>query len=392
MLRRAQTNASTDEPDGPGVLLLRSESIEPSGIERRRHPRVRLDEPEPEPVTAKEDRRSGDRRTADRGSYSGPERRSGERRSMDELRGGVQWAAAPAPKNNLLGAIGAGLPRGFALKPARAILLLVALLAGVLAAFLVAQSRIEPVPSLQPAPGIVQVLAEPAPQATIEVLVATETIGIGQKLSPTTVAWENWPQDSVRPEYITRAAAPQAIAEMAGAMARFELFDGEPIREKKLARAGQGYLSAVLGTGMRGVSVSVMAQSASGGFVTPNDHVDVVLTRQSATGQITETIIYNARVLAIGTRLGEVGSTGEPTDPQNPRGEIFADQAIATLELDASQAEVLVNGSTLGSLALVLRSMTDFATKDAAAPIGANQAIRLSSPFWNQSNYQGIAQ
>ncbi len=112
---------------------------------------------------------------------------------------------------------------------------------------------------------------------------------------------------------------------------------------------------------MRGVSISVNAESASGGFIVPNDHVDVLLIRSSSAGDpIAETILSNVRVLAINTRLGETGTTGAPADPENPRAEIFANTAIATLELNPSQAEVINNASQIGRLSLALRSIVDF--------------------------------
>jgi pilus assembly protein CpaB len=171
---------------------------------------------------------------------------------------------------------------------------------------------------------------------------------------------------------------------MTGAVARFEIFPGEPIREQKLVHADQGYLSAVLASGERGVSVSVTADSASGGFIVPNDHVDVVLARSTSAGQISQTILHNVRVLAINTRLGETGKTGAPTDPADPHAEIFAGQAIATLELDPTQTEVIINAGAQGKLSLVLRSLTDSAEVDKVALSPANQAIRMTSPFWSK--------
>jgi pilus assembly protein CpaB len=156
-------------------------------------------------------------------------------------------------------------------------------------------------------------------------------------------------------------------------VARFEIFEGDPIRQQKLIRTDQGYLSAVLDKGMRGVSIPVAADSASGGFIVPNDHVDVVLTRGSG---VAETIVSNVRVLAINTRLGEIGNSGGPEDPNNPRAEIFGGVAIATLELDPGQAETLINARQMGSLSLMLRSIVDFApnTED---DVQRNTAIKV---------------
>jgi pilus assembly protein CpaB len=234
--------------------------------------------------------------------------------------------------------------------------LLVALLAGGLAAWLATRGGSEPE---QAAPQIVQ-------EARARVLVAAKDVGIGQRLGSDDLVWQDWPEGAVRGEYITEAATPNAIGDMQGAVARFELFPGEPILQAKLVRSDQGYLSAVLDKGMRGISLSVTADSASGGFIVPNDHVDVILSSSSASGVQSQTILSNVRVLAINTRLGETGTTGAPDDGSggdgtgDPKSQVFANTAIATLELDPGQAEMVINATQLGKLSLVLRSIVDF--------------------------------
>lgn len=256
------------------------------------------------------------------------------------------------------------------MRPSRIVLLLVAILAGGLAAFLATRGD-RPVQVVQGPETVIQ-------EAKVQILVAAAPIGVGQRLTAQTVAWADWPEGAVRPEYVTIAAMPDAITEMAGAVARFEFFPGEPIREQKLARADQGYLSAVLAKGKRGVSIAVTADSASGGFIVPNDHVDIVLTRAGDTGQISETILHNVKVLAIGNRLGEIGTTGAASDPEDPRAEVFADLAIATLELDPIQAETAINASRAGQLSLALRSIADFTeTPGQVQRRASNQAVRV---------------
>jgi pilus assembly protein CpaB len=257
------------------------------------------------------------------------------------------------------------------MKPSRIVLLLVAILAGGLAAFLATRGGDRPVQIVQGPEVVVE-------EAKAQILVAAAPIGVGERLTAETLEWQDWPEGAVRPEYVTIAAMPDAITEMAGAVARFEFFPGEPIREQKLVRADQGYLSAVLPKGMRGVSIAVNADSASGGFIVPNDHVDVVLTRDDQNGQISETLLRNVKVLAIGNRLGEVGATGAPGDPENPRAEVFADEAIATLELDPIQAETVINASRVGQLSLALRSIADFTeTPGETRRRPSSQAVRI---------------
>ena len=257
------------------------------------------------------------------------------------------------------------------MRPARIVLVLVALVAGSLAAFLVTRGGRTPAPA---SPVVTQVVEE----AKTQILVAKAPIGVGERLNSERVEWQDWPQGALRPEYVTVAAMPDAPAQLTGAVARFEFFPGEPIREAKLVRADQGYLSAVLAPGKRGVSVTVTAASSAGGFVVPNDHVDVLLTTSSAVGQRSEVILSNVRVLAIGKRLGEMGVSGgdeEGTDA-SPNPVTFDNATIATLELDPAQAETLVNASTRGQLSLTLRSVADFNRAD-TGPATTNQAVRL---------------
>lgn len=253
------------------------------------------------------------------------------------------------------------------MKPTSIVLLLVALIAGGLAAFLATQQS-GPVQVVQGPTTVVQ-------EAKEQVLVALEPIGVGQRLSGKTVQWADWPAGAVREDYITIAERPQALSDITGAVARFEIFPGDPVTEAKLVRTGQGYLSAVLEKGKRGVSVAVEAASASGGFIIPNDRVDIVLTRQSPSGLISETIVRNVKVLAINLRLGETGTTGAAPDPDVPNA-AFQGGSIATLELDPQQGEAVINASKIGTISLALRSIADFAAADDATR-RSNQNIRL---------------
>ncbi len=263
----------------------------------------------------------------------------------------------------------------------RIVLLVVALLAGGVAAFLATQH------GQPPQAAMAEAKISPAPAPTTRVLVAKADIGVGQRLSAATVEWTDWPNAQLRPDYVTATATPDAIARMSGNIARADFFAGEPIRAQKLVPASGGYLSAVLEKGKRGVSVTVTQESASGGFVVPNDHVDVVLTRQSDKGQDSETILTDVRVLAINARLGATGAAGDSASqsPADATSQVFSDRAIATLELNPAQAEVIINATTLGKLSLMLRPVDDNGAAVSPEDQAANAAIRMSSPFWTKT-------
>jgi pilus assembly protein CpaB len=266
-------------------------------------------------------------------------------------------------------------------KSKRILLIAVAVIAGSMAAYLAVQ---RPAP---PAPEAVAPVVEVVQEPRVQVLAAKQSIAVGQRLTPASLEWLEWPESAVRTDFITATTTPEAITEMSGATARTGFVAGEPILPTKLMPAGEGsYLAAVLGNGMRAVSVTVSADSASGGFVAPNDRVDVVLIRpDDMGGQVTRTIMQNVKVLAINGSLGptEPAAAEEGDDPAKP--EVF-EGGIATLELDPIGAEVMMSATAHGRLTLVLRGMDD--ARD-AEPIrsSANQAIRLSSPFWARGTY-----
>jgi pilus assembly protein CpaB len=282
-------------------------------------------------------------------------------------------------------------------KPANVALIAVALIAGGGDAFLATQQG-GPAPA--PAP-VVAAAPEPVTQiveeAKVQVLVAKTPIKVGQRLNASVLEWVEWPEDTTRSDFFTQTAQPEALQQMDNAVARYEFFPGEPIREIKLARADQGLLSAVLEPGTRAVSVSVPAESASGGFILPNDRVDIVLTAAVANKQISSTILKNIRVLAINSEIGETaatkgkkadernsGESDKPEDEKEPAGPVTFASAIATLALDPQQAEVIIAATLSGRLSLVLRPTADAAKAETdAREQAANEAIRISSPFWS---------
>jgi pilus assembly protein CpaB len=312
------------------------------------------------------------------------DRRQTERRGMDRLRAEALQSVIARVEDRNFNGLRDRMRWPRAIPPSRLLLIGVAVLAAGAAAFLANQYE---QPSTAAATAVMPVEAA---KPVTRILVAAQAVGTGQRFTAQSLQWQDWPDSALRPEFITAAADPDALSKTQGSVARVDFVAGDPIVAQKLAPAGGGFLSAILSTGMRAVSVTIAADAASGGFVVPNDHVDVVLTR-SANGdpanQESHIILRDVRVLAINTRLG-AGPTASEADGQDPASQVFTDKAIATLELDPTQSEVIINATTLGRLSLVLRPATDTiatASQQAAdAERAANAAIRLSSPFWTK--------
>jgi pilus assembly protein CpaB len=238
------------------------------------------------------------------------------------------------------------------MKAARIVVLTVAIAAGGVAALLAGRSG--PAPEAPPEAA--------AKVDTVDVLVARADISMGQSVTPADVQWQAWPASAATGNFIRKNARPQAIEDLAGQIARMPFVAGEPIREAKLVNAkGSGFMAAILPSGRRAVSTQISPETGAGGFILPNDHVDVLLSRRdkdadkSGDSRGSETILTNIRVLAIDQAIEEKG------------GQKVVVGKTATLELTPGQAETLVMAQQLGTLALSLRSVTDAAQQDAPA-------------------------
>jgi pilus assembly protein CpaB len=109
-------------------------------------------------------------------------------------------------------------------------------------------------------------------------------------------------------------------------------------------------MSASLTPGMRAVSIAVSVASLAGGFIQPNDRVDLVLTSQSSDDRKkfrATTILRDVRVLAI----------DQAFDDKNRKP--VADVKTATLELTPQQAERVTRAQASGVLSLSLRSLVE---------------------------------
>jgi pilus assembly protein CpaB len=240
------------------------------------------------------------------------------------------------------------------MKPARIIVLVIALVAGAIAAFLA--NRPEQAPP--PAPPVAQL-------ETVDVLIANADIGLGSTVTAQDLRWQTWPAAAAGASFIRKSDRPDAIEQLAGSITRASFSAGEPIREAKLIRAkGSGYMAAILPGGMRAVSTEISPETGVGGFVLPNDHVDVILTRRDKEAEkaagvevhSSEIILSNIRVLAIDQTVEEKA------------GQRVVVGKIATLELTPRQVETLALSRQMGTLSLALRSLVDFEGKGTPEP------------------------
>jgi pilus assembly protein CpaB len=241
------------------------------------------------------------------------------------------------------------------MKNARLLVLVIALAAGAIAAFLVSRSRQPPRQSA----------AGPA-IATVDVLTARTDLARGQMIQPSDIGWQMWPVASANKNFITKAARPDAARHFVGAIVRVSVAAGEPIYDPQVVFAkGSGFMAAILPKGMRAVAMDIAADSSAGGFVLPDDHVDVVLTHHDKAAEkqtgidrlVADTILRNVPVLAVDQAV------------EHKSGKKFAVGRTVTLEVTPPQAETLAAARQQGTLSLALRSLAD---SQSSIPLGGD--------------------
>jgi pilus assembly protein CpaB len=227
---------------------------------------------------------------------------------------------------------------------ARIVVLIIALSAGGVAAYLASRSDNQPQPS-----------APVAQLQTVDVLVAKSDIGLGQRVGPEDMQWQSWPAATASNIFIRRTDRADATTQIAGSIARAPFIAGEPIRELKLVKAnGSGFMAAILPTGMRAISTEISAETGAGGFILPNDRVDVILSKRDKNPDKSGPDLVNSEIILANVRVLAIDQAPKEKDGQNA-----VVGKTVTLELKPEQAETLARSRQSGTLALALRSITD---------------------------------
>lgn len=197
------------------------------------------------------------------------------------------------------------------------------------------------------------------PVAGTEVLVATKSLAIGDNLKPEDVRWQSIPDNVLFNGMVKRKdQADEKNLEVYGKPLRRDIMSGEPVTTQALimdAKNGGSFISATLSPGMRAVGVPVRAETSAGGFVTPGDFVDIILTYQvnlrgdaenysetTVQRYASETVLSNVRVMAIDQNAKEGDRTAKVA-------------RTVTLEVSKEGAQVLALATSMGTLSLALR-------------------------------------
>ncbi|TPW32670.1 Flp pilus assembly protein CpaB [Pararhizobium mangrovi] len=233
------------------------------------------------------------------------------------------------------------------MKPARLVILAVAVVAAGLAGYI----------AMNMTGGGTETIRVPVVQQAQnkKVLVAKASLPVGARLKADDLAWHDWPEDGVVDGFYTKKERPDAIEKLKGSVVRIPMFAGEPVIREKIAGAGGNAMASLLPQGKRAVATRISVADGAGGFILPNDRVDVIMVRRQNEGSYaTETVLSNIRVLAIDQNM-----KGDPDGKNAVVG------ATATLQLSPKQAKILAVAQQVSDrLVLALRSTADAGETD----------------------------
>ena len=179
------------------------------------------------------------------------------------------------------------------------------------------------------------------------IVVATQDMAFGQRITDTNTRLVNWPASSVPVGAFTSIQEASAN----GRVALRPLSVGEPILASKVSGSdGRAVLSANLPEDARAVAIPVGSVAGVGGFVRPGDVVDVLLTRkipgegQGGDNKMTTVVLENVLVLAT-----DLVADDKATQP--------AVSKTATLQTDLFGAQKLALAREVGTFTLALRNV-----------------------------------
>lgn len=181
--------------------------------------------------------------------------------------------------------------------------------------------------------------------AVVDVIVARQDIAFGQPIERHMVSTIAWPRDSVPAGVFHDTANLLAERGAEPRRARRAISQGELILQTKVSDYGEKVtITQTLGSDQRAMAIKVSAATAVGGFVTPGDSVDVVLTQGAGEGLRAVTILQNIRVIGV----------DQEADEQVDRPDVAR---TVTVAVTADEGQRLALAQKAGTLSLTLRNV-----------------------------------
>ncbi len=266
----------------------------------------------------------------------------------------------------------------------KVILLVVALFVAALTAFM-ARTMFTGSAAPQAAAAVAPVPTGP------KILVANKALPMGTIITADVLSYKPWPKELVDDAYIIEGKAELTPEKLIGWVVRSPITAGQPVSNAALVSPDdRGFLAAVLGPGMRAVTVPVSKLTGVAGFVFPGDRIDLFLTQNvdAADGaqlKVSETIVRNLRVLATDQKAA-------PTKDEKGQT-VVSEYSLVTLEATPRLAEQITVAQAMGTISLSLRPLADNAAEfEQALASGQVSIPKNATPEEEQRIVNSLAQ
>lgn len=206
----------------------------------------------------------------------------------------------------------------------------------------------------------------------VNVIVAAQDIRFGQEIESAKLTTIAWPKDAVPTGIFVSFDDLLPENGQPSRRARRAISQGELILQNKVSDFGEKVtIVQTLGPNQRAMSIKVNAATGVGGFVTPGDRVDVLLTQGRNSGLKTVTILQNARVIGV----------DQVADEKIDAPEVAR---TVTVEVTPEEGQRLALAQKAGTLSLTLRTIDANAQDVPLESIGLSDVLRELSPVPEQ--------
>ena len=188
------------------------------------------------------------------------------------------------------------------------------------------------------------VATDPASEL-VTIVVASQDIGYGQPIQAQNLRFELWPRKALPVGAYTEMGSLIPSDGGQPRRTKYALAAGDLILASKISNFGEKVtLVQNLGPNSRAMAIKVDAETAVGGFVTPGDSVDILLTQGSDEDLRSVTILQNIRVLGV----------DQDSDQQSDQPGVAR---TVTVEVSPMEGQKLALAQKAGSLSLTLRTL-----------------------------------
>lgn len=179
----------------------------------------------------------------------------------------------------------------------------------------------------------------------VKVVVATTDIAFGQVIDTSKLKTQDWPATALPIGSFKDFTDLLPATGTEPRRARTAIAKGEVVLASKISNFGEKVtIVQSLSPNSRAIAIKVTAETGVGGFVTPGDKVDVILTYGRDEELKTVTIIQNVRVIGV----------DQQANADQERPEIAR---TVTLEASAEDSQKLALAQKAGTLSLALRTI-----------------------------------